>query len=79
MYDKEFIADDLDVDVDDLVEGVGAYEPIMTARQRIEIAREEESLRSMLADFDDWDEYDGIESVADLEGFGDYYVDRVPQ
>ena len=73
MYDKEFIPDDLDVDE---LDGIGAYEPIMTARQRIEIAREEKSLRSMLADFDDWDEFDGLDSVAE---FGDYYVDQVPQ
>ena len=79
MDDREFDTDDLDVDVDDLVEVIGIYEPVMTARQRIEIAREEQSLRSMLADFDDWDEFDGIESIAEFEGFGDYYVDRLSQ
>lgn len=77
MYDKEFISDDLDVDVDDLIEGIGDYEPIMTARQRIEIAREEKSLRSMLADFDDWDEFDGIENISEFEGFGDYYAEQL--
>ena len=60
----------------DLVDESGSYEPKMTARQRIEMAREERSLRSLLADFDDWEEeYDG-ENYPDFERFGDYYVDR---
>lgn len=40
----------------------------LTARQRIEIAREDRWLKSMMADFDDIDDIDRI------EGFSDCYV-----
>ena len=40
----------------------------LTARQRIEIAREDRWLKSMMVDFEDIDEFDRI------EGFSDCYV-----
>lgn len=42
-----------------------------TAKQRIEIVREEQWLRSMLEDFGDIDEYDNFENAADgyVDGF----------
>ena len=77
MHYRECDIESFEDDIHDLVETIGSHEPKMTARQRIEIAKEELSLRSMLADFDDWDELDGFENITDFESFGDYYVDRV--
>ena len=75
MDDKEFYDDELDLD-DELVEQFSDTEPFLTARQRIEIAREERLLQSMLSDFDDWDEFDGISNFNEIENFGSYYTEQ---
>ena len=76
MDDDEFTDVEFDIDPgDEFIAEHETAEPFMTARQRIEIAREERLLRSMLSDFDDWD-YDGINTFENFENSGSDYADQ---
>lgn len=56
--------DELDFDAEDLT----IADKFFSARQRVEIAREERWLRSVMADFDDYDEIENF-AAQDSAGF----------
>jgi hypothetical protein len=72
MEDEDF-ADDFD-DLDEETEldlEAESHPKKFSARQRIEMVREQQWLKSMMEDFGDFDEYDKFEDTADdyLGGF----------
>lgn len=78
MDDDEFTDVEFDIESDDVfIDEPDNAVTFMTARQRIEIAREERLLRSMLSDFDDWD-YDGISHFDDFGRSGNDGAGQFP-
>jgi hypothetical protein len=72
MDDSDLFLDDLDVDEDEeeFDQAADKYRSF-SARRRIEIAREDRLLKSLMSDFDDF-EFDGIEGLHEqplVEGF----------
>lgn len=62
-FDQPDIGDERDLDFD-----TPPQPKFLTAKQRVEVLREEQWLKSLTADFECWD---------DIEGFSDCYVEEL--